>query len=140
MTAMQVRLEKVGDAAYEATDGRGHTVVIDGPAKLGGADRGMRPMELFLVSLASCSALDVAMILEQQRQDLQGLTVAVDGTRADAVPAVYQTIDLSFVARGDVAPSKLERAVRLSVDKYCSVRAMLRDDVEVTWQARVEAP
>lgn len=134
---MHISLRKVGKCAFEVDDGRGHSVIIDGPEKLGGTDSGPRPMEMFLAALATCSAVDVVMILTQQKQPLEDLRIFVDGDRADAVPAVFTRIQLRFVAYGDVAENKMERAVRLSVEKYCSVAKMLVPEVVVEHRAEV---
>ncbi len=136
---MKIELHKAGACAFRVEDGRGHQVLIDGPAKLGGTDAGMRPMEMFLASLASCSAVDVVMILNQQKQPLRDLAIFVEGGRADAVPAVFTHIKLRFVAYGAVAENKMARAVQLSVDKYCSVAKMLLPDVVVEHESVVEA-
>lgn len=135
--SMDITLRKVGACAFELTDERGHSAIIDGPEKLGGTDAGFRPMEMFLASLASCSAVDVVMILTQQKQPLVDLRVFVHGERADAIPAVFTRISLRFVAYGDVAPNKLERAVRLSAEKYCSVAKMLVPEVVVEHSSEV---
>lgn len=132
---LEVELVKVGAAAFAATAGSGGEVTLDGSPAIGGEGRGMRPMELLLTSLASCAAMDVVHILRKQKQPLEGLTIAVEGRRADAVPARFVAIHLRFVARGDVAANKLERAVRLGVEKYCSVGASLAPDIAVTWEA-----
>ena len=134
---MQLCLRKVGDCAFEVDDGRNHTVVIDGPEKLGGKDAGLRPMEMFLAALASCSAVDVVMILRQQKQPFVDLRITVKGERADAIPAVFTKIPLHFVAYGAVAENKMIRAVRLSAEKYCSVAKMLAPDVIVEHSAEV---
>jgi len=84
------------------------------------------------------STFDVVMILGKGKQELDGLRVEIEGTRADATPAVFTDITLTFIARGDVALAKLERAVQLSVDKYCSVARMLRDEVRIEHRCRVE--
>lgn len=135
---MKVTLERVGHAAFEATAGSGGTLVVDGSPEIGGEGRGMRPMELLLSAVASCAAMDVVKILvNQQKQPVEALRVEIEGERADAVPAPFTKMRLVFVARGDVDVRKLERAVSLSVEKYCSVRATL-GGVEVTWEARLE--
>lgn len=134
---MRIELRKVGDCAFQVEDGRGHTVVIDGPASLGGTDAGMRPMEMFLAALATCSAVDVVMILRQQKQPLRDLSIFVEGERADAVPAVFTHIKLRFVAYGEVAENKMRRAVQLSVDKYCSVSKMLVPEVVVSHECEI---
>lgn len=140
MTATKVTLKRIGKAAFSATNESGQSFVLDGMPKIGGEDRGMRPMQAFLASLAGCSAMDVVMILDQQRQGLEDLDIEVSGTRVDAVPAVYDHIHLAYRASGDVAPKKLERAVRLAVEKYCSVSKMLLPEVRVTWEATLRSP
>jgi putative redox protein len=136
---VEVTLTSVGMAAYEATGARsGGKIVLDGPPDIGGEGRGMRPMELLLSALAGCSVMDVGKILRQQREPLEGLRVEVKGLRADAVPSPYTEIHLVFIARGAVAPQKLERAVRLAVEKYCSVGASLAPEIRVTHEARLE--
>lgn len=137
---MSVVLDKVGPCAFAGTNGRGHTVLIDGPADLGGADVGMRPMEAFLIALASCSAVDVVMILEKGRQEVDTMRVEVEGQRADAIPAVFTHISLTFVVSGRLTLAKLERAISLSVEKYCSVAKMLGDGVSIVARGRVEVP
>lgn len=132
---LRVKLDKVGPAAFEARAGSGGEVVIDGAPSIGGQGRGMRPMELLLCSLASCAAMDVVHILRKQKEPLEGLTIEVQGQRADAVPARFTAVHLRFLAQGDVAANKLERAVRLGVEKYCSVGASLSPDIDVTWEA-----
>lgn len=137
-STMRVELTGVGPAAFEARAGSGGTLVVDGSPAVGGEGKGMRPMELLLASVASCSAMDVLHILRKQRQPLIGLSVSIEGTRADGEPSPFTTLRLVFVARGAVDPHKLERAVALAVDKYCSARATLDPGVTVLWEARLE--
>ncbi len=137
MKTMSVRLEQVGAAAFEATSGTGGKLVVDGSPEIGGEGRGMRPMELLLSSVASCSAMDVVSILRKQREPLEHLRIEIEGTRGDAVPSPFTRMKLVFVAKGAVDEHKLNRAVSLSVEKYCSARATL-GGVEVTWEARRE--
>jgi putative redox protein len=140
-TTMRVELAMVGAAAFEATAGSGGTLVVDGAPEIGGEGKGMRPMELLLASVASCSAMDVLHILRKQKEKLEGLTVAIEGVRADAVPAPFTSMKLVFEARGvALDPHKLERAVQLAVEKYCSVGATLSSGVVITWEARIRAP
>ena len=135
---MNVVLDLVGATAFEATGGSGGKLVVDGPAEIGGEGRGMRPMELFLAAVASCAAMDVVKILRQQKEPLEGLRIAIEGDRADAVPAPYTAMRLVFTAKGAVDEHKLQRAVQLGVEKYCSARATLAQGVAVTWEARLE--
>lgn len=134
--AMRVVLEQVGPAAFESTGGSGGKLVVDGAPEIGGEGRGMRPMELMLASIASCSAMDVVKILRQQKEPLEQLRIEIEGERADAVPSPYTQMKLVFVAKGPVDEHKLRRAVQLAVDKYCSARATLGQGIMVTWEAR----
>ena len=137
---MKVVLERVGHAAFEATaTGSGGKLVVDGAPDIGGTDRGMRPMELLLSAVASCSAMDVVHILvNKQKEPLEGLRIEIEGTRKDAIPAPFTKMHLVFIARGAVDTNKLTRAVSLAVEKYCSVSETLADEVAITWEARLE--
>ena len=136
---MSISLRRKRGALFEAMNASGQRCLIDGPPDLGGQGEGIRPMEALLVALASCSAMDVIHILEkQQREPLEDLDVEVVGRRADAVPAVYTAIELRFAASGAVDPHKLERAVRLSMEKYCSVSKMLQPTVSITWSVSLK--
>lgn len=138
-----VTLAQVGPAAFEAQAAGGGNLIVDGSPDIGGEGRGMRPVELLLSALASCAAMDVVHILRKQRQGLASLTISAEGVRADAVPAPFKSIKLVFEAQattpGAIDDHKLQRAVQLSVEKYCSVGASLDPAVEVSWEARLHA-
>ena len=137
-SGLKVVLDKIGAAAFDARAGSGGAVVLDGSPEIGGEGRGMRPMELLLTAHASCAAMDVVHILRKQNEPLEGLHVEIEGSRADAVPARFTAIHVKFVARGAVSPKKLDRAVKLGVEKYCSVGASLAPDIAVTWEAAID--
>lgn len=138
---MRVRLDSIGTAAFEATAESGGKLVVDGAPAIGGEGRGMRPMELLLASVASCSAMDVLHILRKQKEPLDRLEVEIEGVRPDAVPSPFVRMKMVFVARGEALDDhKLQRAVGLAVEKYCSVRVTLGASVEVTWEARIAPP
>jgi putative redox protein len=132
---VRTRLERVGEVAFAARGGSGGEVVLDGSPDIGGEGRGMRPMELLLTALAGCAAMDVVHILRRQKEPLESVTIEVEGTRADAVPAIYTAIHLRFSIAGAVHEGKMQRAVRLAVEKYCSVRSSLDAAIAVTWEA-----
>lgn len=130
---MKVSLRRVGPAAFEATAASGGTAIVDGSPEIGGEGRGMRPMEALLVSLASCAAMDVVHILRKQKEPLDDLRIEVDGERSDGTPTPFTKIHLTFTAVGDgLSEKKVQRAVSLSVEKYCSVGASLDPTIEVT--------
>lgn len=104
----------------------------------GEGEAGPSPMSLLLLALVSCSGSDVVEILRKGRERLTGLRVSARGERRPRPPHRYTRVSLVFVASGSVVRAKLERAVRLSLDKYCSVFHTLRPDLELEWEVRVE--
>lgn len=131
---MQARIKWVENAAFIGETGSSHAVVIDGPAEIGGRNLGARPMELMLLSVGSCSAVDVLHILRKARQPVVDCFVEVDGQRADTEPKVFTDIHLKFVITGaGLSEPQVRRAVGLSANKYCSASIMLkRGGVNVT--------
>lgn len=131
---MQARLKWVEGAAWVAESGSGHAVVVDGSPEIGGRDLGARPMEMLLMAMGSCSAMDVIHILRKSRQNFTSVHVEVDGQRADTEPKVFTDIHLKFVVAGrDLKEAHVKRAVELSAEKYCSASIMLsRGGVNVT--------
>lgn len=123
--------------AFIARTERGATLRLDGSPDLGGDPSYLRPMEGVLASLASCSGVDVALILKKQRQPLETFEVDLAATRANAVPAVFETIHLTFRLTGAIAPNKAHRAVALAVEKYCSVATMLTPKVKITFAVQL---
>ncbi len=104
----------------------GFEVVMDAAPGVGGGDEGFRPMELLLVGLCGCTAMDVISILRKKRQDVVGLEVKAHAERATDHPMVFTAITLEYVVRGtDVDPAAVERAIQLSAEKYCPAQAML---------------
>lgn len=136
---MKVRLEQVGAAAFSAKAGEsGAELVLDGKPEIGGEGRGMRPTELFLTGLAGCAAMDVVHILRRQREPLDQLAIEIEGDKSPGAPSRFTAIRITFIARGPVDRHKLERAVALSVEKYCTVRNTLDPALELTWRAALE--
>src|SRR5882672_5535556 len=123
---MEARVKWVENAAFMAETGSGHAVVIDGPADIGGRNLGPRPMEMMLLSVGSCSAVDVIHILKKARQAVTDCVVEVKGERAETDPKVFTAIHLHFVVTGrELAENHVKRAVELSADKYCSASIMV---------------
>lgn len=137
MSALKVTLHRVGPAAFEATAGSGGKLIVDGAPEIGGEGRGMRPMELLVSALASCSAMDVVHILNKQKEPLAHLEVQLEADRKDATPAPLTRAHLKFIAHGGVNAHKLERAVQLAVEKYCSVSESLKSEIQITHEAVV---
>ena len=130
---MTVELQRVDDAFhFEAIGGSNVKVDIDGSPNIGAAGADARPMELILMGLGGCSAIDVILILKKQKQVVEDLRIVLNGERADAVPAVFKTIEMDFRFKGELDPEKVRRAIQLSVEKYCSVYAMLAGTVAIS--------
>ncbi len=111
---------------FEAVTGSDHRVTMDAGAGDGGKDHGASPMELLLVGMAGCTGMDVVDILRKKRQQVNGLEVRIEGTRAETHPMVYTEIDVVYVVRGkEVSPKAVEDAIHLSETKYCGAGAML---------------
>jgi putative redox protein len=133
-----ISLKRVSGYKFEAKNSLDKTVILDGPTKIGGSDDGFRPMEMVLVGLAGCSSFDVLHTLEKGRQEVGNLEITVDAERADAIPAVYTKIHLHFATTGKVTEKRLKQAVSLSVEKYCSVAAMLCKTATITHSIEVQ--
>ncbi|MGV0005927.1 MAG: OsmC family protein [Candidatus Porifericomitaceae bacterium WSBS_2022_MAG_OTU9] len=129
---MKVEAEWLDNAAFNVSTGSGHEITVDGPPEGGGENRGSRPMELLLVGLACCSAYDVVSILQKSRQELQSCRVQVSAERAATVPKIFTAIHLHFVVKGKVGKAQLERALKLSAEKYCSASIMLGKAAKIT--------
>ncbi len=117
---------------FEATSQEGYTFTIDGQRQ-----EGVGAMDLLLFGLAGCTAVDVVIILKKQRQPVEGVTVRVTGERAQTHPKVYTRIHIEYVVKGDLDPKKVERAIQLSEEKFCSASAMLRKTAEITHSYRI---
>ncbi|MGV3509498.1 MAG: OsmC family protein [Sphingobacteriaceae bacterium] len=137
---MKVELKRVNDAVhFEAAGSESVKVHIDGSEAIGGQGLGVRPMELVLMALGSCSSFDLLSILKKQRQEVADASVSVEGERKDAVPAVFTKIHMTFNITGNVDAAKVEKAAELAVKKYCSVHDMLvAGGIEITYSLNIK--
>jgi putative redox protein len=123
---MKAKVKWVDDLMFVAESGSGHAIVLDGAIENGGRNKGMRPLELMALSVGSCSSYDVVTILKKARHKVSSCEVEVTAKRADAVPAVFESIHLHFQVSGEnLKRDHVERAVVLSAEKYCSASIML---------------
>jgi putative redox protein len=125
---VKVELERVNGAfGFEAKDAGGHTVKIDTSPETGGENFGVRQMQLLLMGLGGCSGIDILSILKKQRQNVTGFRMRIEGEREPGKdPSLWKNIDVVFELKGDVDPDKAEKAVALSMEKYCSVSETLK--------------
>ena len=130
---MKVRVKWVEDVCFMGESETGHAVILDGAPEAGGRNIGMRPMEMLLIGMGGCTSFDVVTILKKARQDISNCVAEIDATRADEVPKVFTKIHVHFVVTGkNLNPVQVERAVKLSAEKYCSASIMLGKSVEIT--------
>lgn len=130
---MKVRIKWVEDVSFVGESETGHAVVLDGAPENGGRNIGMRPMEMLLIGMGACTAFDVVTILKKSRQPIVDCVAEISAERADEIPKVFTKIHVHFVITGDdLNATQVERAVKLSAEKYCSASIMLSKSVEIT--------
>ncbi|UTH73807.1 OsmC family protein [Chromobacterium sp. IIBBL 290-4] len=130
---MQARLKWVDGVCFMGETGSGHAVVMDGAPEGGGRNLGPRPMELVLLGTAGCTSYDVLSILKKSRQDVHDCWVEIEADRADADPKVFTRIHFHFVVTGRaLKPDAVERAIKLSAEKYCSASIMLAKTADIS--------
>jgi putative redox protein len=128
---MKARIQLVEGMTFVAESGSGHAVVVDASPDVGGRNLGARPMELVLMGTGSCSAIDVMHILRKARQAVTGCVVELEAERAPEDPKVFTRIRMHYVVSGKaLAPAQVERAIKLSKEKYCSASVMLAKTAE----------
>ena len=130
---MKARIKWVENVCFMGESETGHAVILDGAPENGGRNMGMRPMEMLLIGMGACTSFDVVTILKKARQPITDCVAEIDATRADEVPKVFTKIHVHFIVTGkDLNPAQVERAVKLSAEKYCSASIMLNKAVEIT--------
>lgn len=130
---MEVSLERINDDyLFEVTNPNGHKVLLDNKSKTSGEVQGVSPMELLLMGVAGCSAIDIVAILNKQKINPKVLKMEVKGQRNTyEVPALFYQIDIIIYLEGDFSAEKAKRAAQLSYDKYCSVSKTLEPTAEI---------
>ena len=125
-------LQFVGEASS------GHAIVMDGDPEVGGDNTGLRPMELLLVGLGGCAGMDVVSILRKKKQALTGLEITVRGQKAEKYPKKYTDIGIEFLIKGkNISEEAVKRAIGLSMDKYCSVKATLEGSAKISFTHKI---
>jgi len=133
---VQVELTWIEKQRFLGVDSTGQGVVLSP-----GSDVGVKPSDTLLIALAACASADVVEILHKQRAQLERLTVRTSGEQAVEAPWAYQRIHLHFIVTASgVRQAQLDRAVDLALNKYCSVRASLAPNIQVTFEAELHAP
>jgi putative redox protein len=135
---MKTRIKWVEGMSFVGETGSGHAVVIDGAPEYGGRNLGMRPMEMVLTGTAACTAFDVVLILKRGRQPVSDCVVTAEATRAPDDPKVFTGIHFVYAVAGrGLNAAQVERAVKLSKEKYCSATIMLAKTAEITYEIQI---
>lgn len=123
---IEAKVTLVNNMQFSGTAESGHTLLMDSDEVSGGHNTGFRPMELLLVGFGGCSGMDVISILRKKRQPVTGLEINVKGTKTESSPRIYKEVHIEYVVKGKgVEKTAVERAISLSLEKYCSVGATL---------------
>ena len=137
---IEINLHRVnGDFGFEAKDANGHMVRMDSSDESGGENFGVRPMQMLLMGLGGCSAIDIVMILKKQRQTIEDFSIKITCEREPGKePSLWQNAKIIFMLKGAIDKEKAERACQLSMDKYCSVAATLKNGgTDLSWEVVV---
>jgi len=136
---MKINIKRIDDDfGMEAVNEDGNTLLMDGATDIGGHVKGMRPMQLLLAAVGGCSAIDVILILKKQKQIIESFEVEVDGKREKIEDYnLFRDICLHFKIKGKVDLDKAERAVKLSIEKYCSVSKTLEPTAKITYKVSI---
>lgn len=130
---MECKVRWFDGMSFVAETGSGHLVAMDGAPEAGGRNLGPRPMEMLLAGAGGCTAFDVVMILKRGRQEITDCVVEIKAERAETDPKIFTKIHMHFVVAGrNLKPETVERAIKLSAEKYCSATIMLGKTAEVT--------
>lgn len=135
---VEARVRLVSEMQFDGTASSGHSLIMDADDAAGGRNKGFRPMELLLVGFGGCTGMDVISILRKKRQNVSGLEMNVKGAKSDDYPKIYREVHIEYVVKGKgVQQDAVERAIKLSLDKYCSVGATLAKTGTVTHSYRI---
>ena len=116
----------------------GHAIVMDGTPEVGGKNTGLRPTELLLIGLGGCSGMDVVSILKKKKQAVSGFEINVNGQKAESYPQKFTEIEIEFIIKGkNISEEAVKRAVLLSMDKYCSVKATLEGSAKIDYAYKI---
>lgn len=136
---MNVKVKWQGKRSFEAVGDSNHLVTIDAKPEAGGEDKGPRPMELLLMGLGGCTGIDIVMILERMRLTIDEFHMEINGVRREEHPQKFTEIHIKYVLKGDtLTKDKVERAIRLSEEKYCSASASLNAKIITTYELNGE--
>jgi len=136
---MKVELVRVDKGMhFNAVGASGNSISLDASPEIGGSNAGVRPMETLLMALGGCSGIDILHILRHHKDKIEDIRMVIEAEREkDKEPALFETIAVKFMIKGDLDPHKVERAVKLSMDKYCSVAKTLEKSASIDYSVEL---
>jgi len=137
---MRITLERQNQAVHlQAFNEDGARIDIDGAPAIGGENKGLRPMQLLLAGLGSCSTMDIVSILNKQKQDLADIRIFIDGNREKGkTPSLFKDIHVHFILTGNLDEKKVKRAIDLSMNTYCSVSKIIEKTARITYSYEIK--
>ncbi|MBC6111479.1 OsmC family protein [Pedobacter fastidiosus] len=131
-------IRKSGKFNFEAENESGFTVELDAKEAIGGEGKGFRPMEMLLIGLGGCSGIDMVNVLTKQKEPLNDIKIAINATRKDEeMPPIFDVINIHFDLFGDLSTAKVERALFMTFDKYCSVSNILGRSAKINFTYKI---
>jgi|SRR5687768_11287767 len=136
---MKITLRRLNNGVlFEAANERGHTVLIEGGRSVGGEDTAPYPTEYLMISQAACTAVDIVELLKKMHQPLEHLEIETEGQRAqDQIPKIFTGIHLHYRLYGNIKKAKAEKAISMSVEKYCTVSKMIDQVATITYSFEI---
>ncbi|MCL0040880.1 OsmC family protein [Thermodesulfovibrionales bacterium] len=135
---LQAAVKWVDGLQFVGNSGTGHAIVVDGEPVVGGKNTGMRPTELLLVGLGGCAGMDIISILQKEKQQVASLEINVKGQKAAEHPKKITEMEIEFVITGkDLSEEAIKKAVELSMEKYCSVKATLEGVAKISFSYQI---
>lgn len=136
---MKISIKRTDDDfAMEAKNEEGNVIHMDGPPQLGGHNSGFRPTQLLLAAVGGCSAIDIVMILKKQKQKIDSFEIEVGGEKEKVEEySLFREITIHYKLKGEIDLEKAERAVQLSIEKYCSVSKTLEPTAKINYKVSV---
>lgn len=134
---MRILLNRIDENfCFEATAEDGNKVVMDGSPAIGAAGNGFRPMQMLIAGLGGCSGIDIVSILKKMKQEIKDFKIEIDGEREAGVePSLWKEVNIHFIFEGNIEAAKAEHAVKLSMEKYCSVAKTLeKAGTKINWK------
>lgn len=135
---IKAKVKHIDGLQFVGVADSGHAVVMDGSPKYGGSDSGPRPMELLLMGLGGCTGMDVAYVLKKKRQHVEGIEISLKGEMAEQDPMRFTDVEIKYTVKGrGLSEEAVERAIKLSMERYCPVKGTFEGSAKVGWSFEV---